>query len=206
MHGYGGYTWMASRQLNVLKNHGYKIIALDFILVLRKHDPQDLIDLMNEVDSFCLEEGLISPDILVVGISLGGLVGYNLMRRHEEVKRLLIITGGNIALLPTNRSLAKKWNITRQELEDKWQDVNMYSTPGSYQDRHIIMLLPKRDKLIDPNQVLDEIDLHRPYNNIKLIDTNGGHFRTIITETILRPNQPLKLIHELEKPDPVRLA
>jgi len=198
MHGYGGYTWQAMRQLKILQREGYRIIALDFTYILRTHHPQTLIDLMDEVDTFMQQEKLITPDLIIVGISIGGLIGYNMLRRHEELTRLLVITGGNIALLPSKRSLEKRWKISREQLAEKWQEVNMYTPVGKLKNRHMIMMLSLRDKIIDPDEVTAEIDLQKPLNNIKLIRTKGGHYRTIITETVLRPKRVLQLIHELE--------
>lgn len=197
MHGYGGFTWQAKRQLKVLQGAGYSIIALDFTYVLRAHNPQELIDLMDEVDAFMQNEKLIDKELLIVGISLGGLVGYNMIRRHQELTKLLVITGGNISLLPTNKSLKKKWKITREQLADKWQEVNMYTPAGKLQGKHIIMMLPVRDKVINPDEVLDELELQKRYNNIKLQLTKGGHYRTVITNTIIKPRIILKLLKDL---------
>jgi pimeloyl-ACP methyl ester carboxylesterase len=198
MHGYGGFIWQARRQLKVLKEDGYKIVALDFKLILRSHNPQDLIDLMDEVNALFVEEKLIDPNLIMVGISLGGLVGYNMIRRHAELTKLIVITGGNIALLPSDRSLNKKWKTTREQLTNKWERVNMATKVGLLKGKHIIMFLPLRDKLINPEEVVNEFDLHQDYNRVELIRTKGGHFRTIITQTILSPKKLLQLIDELE--------
>ncbi|HUD05707.1 MAG TPA: alpha/beta hydrolase [Candidatus Saccharimonadales bacterium] len=197
MHGYGGFNWQAKRQLKVLREAGYSIIALDFTYVLRAHNPQELIDLMDEVDTFMQNEKLIDKELLIVGISLGGLVGYNMLRRHKELTKLLVITGGNISLLPSKKSLKKKWKITREQLADRWHEINMYTPAGRLKDKHIIMMLPVRDKVINPNEVLAELDIQKQYNNIKLLMTKGGHYRTVITSTIIKPRIILKLLKEL---------
>ena len=59
------------------------------------------------------------------------------------------------------------------------------------------MVLPSRDKVINPQEVSDELDRHRPYNDKNLISKSGGHFRTIISETILKPNNGLALVKQL---------
>ncbi len=199
MHGYGGYTWQAVRQLKVLKNAGYKIYALDFRKILNSHNPQELLELMDDVDEFLKNKGLINKELLLVGISIGGLVGYNMLRRHKELHKLLVITGGDVSLLPTKRSLKKNWKITRRELAEGWRPVNMYTPAGELKDKNIIMLLPSRDKIINPEEVAEEIKLQQNFNNVRLVRTSGGHYRTIITETILKPKGVLKYLHELEK-------
>ncbi len=199
MHGYGGYTWQASRQLKVLKNAGYKVYALDFKKILNSHNPKELLELMDEVDGFLEERRLINKDLLLVGISIGGLAGYNMIRRHQELNKLLVITGGNVALLPTRKSLKNEWNMTREELAESWQPVNMYTPPGDMNNKCMIMMLPLRDKVINPEEVVNEVKLQQHFNNITLVRTKGGHFRTIITETIFRPGGILKYLHELEK-------
>lgn len=199
MLGHGGYTWQAKRQLKVLGQEGYRVIALDFTFTILSPNPQDLIDLMNEVDEFMQKEKLIFRNLLIIGISLGGLTGYNMLRRHKDLCRLLVITGGNIALLPSSRSLRNRWKLTREQLLEKWDNVNIFYPVGTLKDKHVIMLLPNRDKVINPNEVTSEIELHEPFNKIQLVRTKGGHFRTIITETVLRPKNILKYLHELEQ-------
>lgn len=199
MLGHGGYTWQAKRQLNVLKQEGYRVIALDFTFTILSSNPQDLIDLMNEVDEFMQKEKLIFRNLLIIGINLGGLIGYNMLRRHKDLCRLLVITVGNIALLPSSRSLRNRWKLTREQLLEKWDNVNIFYPVGTLKDKHVIMLLPNRDKVINPNEVTSEIELHKPFNKIQLVRTKGGHFRTIITETVLRPKNILKYLHELEQ-------
>ncbi len=199
MHGYGGYTWQASRQLKVLRNAGYKVYALDFKKILNSHNPKELLELMDEVDEFLEEKHLISEELLLVGISIGGLAGYNMIRRHKELNKLLAITGGNVSLLPTNKSLKTDWNMTRDQLAKAWQSVNMYTPPGEMNDKRVIMMLPLRDKIINPEEVVEEVELQGQYNNVTLIRTRGGHYRTIITETIVKPKSILKYLKELEK-------
>jgi pimeloyl-ACP methyl ester carboxylesterase len=199
MHGYGGHVWQAKRHLDLLKNQGYRIIALDFSYRLSSYNPQDLLDLMDEVDNLMKAEKLLNKNTIIVGISLGGLAGLNMVRRHSELNKLLCITGGDISRLPSKESLAKKWQLTRDEIGEKWSSVNMYTKAGLIKDKHIIMMLPVRDKVIDPDEVRDEIALQQKYNEIVLVHTRGGHFRTIITETVLFPRRSLKLIKQLEK-------
>ncbi len=198
MHGHGGRTWQAKRQLKVLQTAGYSVIALDFNFTITSPDPQHLISLVDEVDNFISQHELLKDGLIIVGISLGGLIGYNMVRRHNQLKRLLVITGGNIALLTSNRSLQKKWLLTRNQLQQTWQNVNIFYPVGSLTNKRVIMLLPIRDKVINPNEVSAEISLHEPYNTIRLVRTKGGHFRTIITQTVIRPRGILFHLHELE--------
>lgn len=200
MHGYGGYTWQASRQLKVLKKAGYKVYALDFKKILNSYNPKELLELMDEVDTFLIENSLINKDLLLVGISIGGLAGYNMIRRHKELDKLLAITGGNVSLLPTDRSLKKNWKMTRSQLAKEWRTVNMYTSPGTMNNKRVIMMLPLRDKIIDPEQVSKEVRLQQKFNKITLVRTRGGHYRTIIRETILKPKSILRYLHELERP------
>lgn len=197
MHGYGGFTWEAKRHLKLLQQKGFGILALDFTDILKGHSPTGLIELMDEVDELIQKEGLITNQTTIIGISLGGLVGFNMIKRHKELTKLFIITGGDMTHIPRKKALATKWKLTCEELSAAWRDVNIYSPVGSIRNKHIVMLLPKRDKLIDPNEVIREIDKHSKHNNVELIRTNGGHFRTIISETIIWPRKSLDIINKL---------
>lgn len=199
MLGYGGYAWQAKRQVKLLQNEGYYLVVLDFRDVLKRHDPKDLIRLMNEVSSLVSGEGLLNKNTIILGVSLGGLVGYNLIRRYKVLDKLLVITGGDMTHVPLAYSLKKHWKLDRQALAERWQEVNIYTPIGKLRDKHVIMLLPKRDRLINPNEVRDEILLQSKHNDFTIIRTNGGHFRTIISQTILRPQCALPLIRQLEK-------
>lgn len=199
MQGYGGYTWQAKRQINILKKSGYNVIALDFERVLNMHDPSHLIQLVDEVDDYLMSNNYINKDLIIVGVSLGGLIGYNMLRRHKELSRLVVITGGNIALLPSRRALKKKWGISRKELEAEWRDVNMYTPRGKLKNKRIVMMLPERDKVIDPEEVLEEVELQSEHNDIELIRTSGGHIRTILSKTVKNPRSILPIIKLLEE-------
>jgi len=193
--GYGGSIWHSRRHLNLLKNEGYTLLAMDFRDVLKNRDPQDLLTVMDEVDEVLQEHRLIAPNTLIVGVSMGGLIGFNMLKRHKALNKLLIITGGNMALIP--KSYKQKWPVSYTELEKIWEGVNIYTPLGTVKDKFITMVLPSRDKMIDPNQVADELDRLAVYNSVKVIRPKGGHFRTIITETMLRPKKSLHLITEL---------
>jgi pimeloyl-ACP methyl ester carboxylesterase len=197
MHGYYGFIWEASRHLGVLKEEGYKIVAMDFNDILKRHNPSHLLELIDQVDEFIEKENLINDSTLVIGLSLGGLVGFSLIKRHRLLNKLFIITGGDITHIPMERSLKHKWKLTRKELAAKWKKVNLYTPVGEFRNKNITMLLPKRDRVINPDEVVTEINKHRELNNISLVRTPGGHLRTIITETILAPRRSLSLINEL---------
>jgi pimeloyl-ACP methyl ester carboxylesterase len=195
--GYGGSIWHSKRHLRMLKNEGYTLLAMDFRDVLKNRDPQDLISVMDEVDKVLQSQGLVAPNTIILGVSMGGLIGFNMLRRHKELNKLLIITGGNMALIP--KSYKQKWPISYAELEKIWEKVNIYTPPGTVKDKRITMVLPSRDKMIDPNEVTDELKRLALYNSVKVVRPKGGHFRTIITETILRPKKSLPLVTELIK-------
>ena len=199
MLGYGGRIWQAKRHIRILLNEGYQVITLDFIDILKNHDPQDLISLMDEVSKYLKEKDLISKETILLGVSLGGLVGYNLIRKHKELNKLLVITGGDMTHIPSKRALKNKWKITHSKLSQVWNQVNIYTEPSMMKNKHVVMLLPKRDRVINPSQVRHEIAKHTTANDFTLVSTNGGHFRTIITETILLPKRSLKYIKQLER-------
>jgi len=195
MLGYGGSIWHSRRHINMLKNEGYSLLVMDFRDVLKNRNPQDLITVMDEVDEVLQRRQLIAKNTLIVGVSMGGLIGFNMLRRHKILNKLMIITGGNMALIP--KSYKQKWPVSYAELEKIWEGVNIYTPPGTVRDKYITMVLPSRDKMIDPNAVADELDRLAEYNSVKVIRPKGGHFRTIITETMLRPKKSLHLITEL---------
>jgi pimeloyl-ACP methyl ester carboxylesterase len=193
--GYGGAIWHSKRHLKLLSSEGYSLLVMDFRDVLKNRDPQDLITLMDEVEDVLAQRNLIASTTLIVGVSMGGLVGFNMIKRHKELKKLLVITGGNMALIP--KSFRQKWPVSYKQLEDIWADVNIYTPEGMVKDKFMTMVLPSRDRMIDPNQVLGEIHMLAKHNTVKLLRPKGGHFRTIITETMLRPTKSLGLITEL---------
>ncbi|HSW37124.1 MAG TPA: alpha/beta hydrolase [Candidatus Saccharimonadales bacterium] len=199
MLGYRGYAWQAKRHLKLLKNRGYTLFVMDFRDVLKRRNPKDLIDLMDETASVLEKEHLMVKDTIIVGVSLGGLVGYNLVRRYPILDKLLVITGGDMTHIPSKKSLQKHWKLSRSELAKKWQRVNIYTPVGTMKDKHIIMLLPTRDRMIDPEEVANEITNHTHLNDFRIIYTPGGHFRTIIRQTIISPKQSLPLIERLAK-------
>jgi alpha-beta hydrolase superfamily lysophospholipase len=201
LNGHGGRTYLSLRQLNVLKNEGFHVTALDFSFSIRKHNPRDLIRLIDQVDEFIRNNGLLNEKLTIIGISLGGLVGFNMIRRHKVLRRLVVITGGNIALVPSNRHLKKKWSIDRKKLHDLWSDVNMFTPIGKIRHKNILMLLPKNDKVINPEEVSEEIELLKPCNNIEVIRTPGGHYRTVISETIINPDRILSYLKTLDRSD-----
>jgi pimeloyl-ACP methyl ester carboxylesterase len=199
MLGYGGYAWQAKRHLKVLRAAGYNLFVLDFRDVLKRRDPQDLLTLVDEVSAALAEQKLINKDTILVGISLGGLVGYNLIRRYAELDKLLVITGGDMTRIPSAKALQITWKLTRSELAARWSGVNIYTPIGALAGKHIVMLLPLRDRVIDPEEVTREIANHTALNDFQIVRTKGGHFRTIITETIISPRKSLGYIEELAR-------
>lgn len=197
MLGYGGRIWHSKRHLKMLLNEGYEILVMDFYDALRRRDPQDLLTLMDEVDSLFAQYKLIDTKTMMVGVSMGGLVGFNMMKRHKELKVLLAITGGNMALIP--KYYKQKWPVSYDELAEIWAPANIYTKPGEITGRYVAMVLPSRDKVIDPDEVVDELKKLGEYNTVVVLRPKGGHFRTIITETILRPRKSLHIIHEMKK-------
>lgn len=201
--GYGGLLWQSKRQINLFLREGYTILAMDFYDVLRRKDPQDLVVLMNDVESEMQRHNVISQDTIIFGVSMGGLIGFNMLKRHEALNKLIVVTGGDMthipARVPVKRSLKKHWGISQAELGRAWQKVNIYSPIGSFSGKHIFMVLPSRDKVIEPQEVIDEIMKHSASNNMEIIRTPGGHFRTIITETMIKPRHGLQLIKQMHK-------
>lgn len=198
LHAHSGRTWLSKRQINLLRNHGFTIIALDFNFSIKNHRVKDLTELMDEVDSFLQNEKLIREELIIIGLSLGGLVGYNMLRRHALLKKLIVITGGNIALLPSKNDLKNNWKMTRAQLEEEWKEVNMFTPLGALVDKNIMMLLPLRDRVINPNEVLDEIEKQTKFNNMIIVRTKGGHFRTVFTQIIFQPKKILSYIKTIE--------
>lgn len=110
-----------------------------------------------------------------------------MLKRHERLDQLMVITGGNMALIP--KSYSQTWPVSSPELVSLWQGVNIYSPVGSVKGKHMTMILPSRDKMFDPKDVALELQKHSKYNSMITVRPKGGHYRTIITETILQPRK-----------------
>ena len=197
MLGYRGRMWQAKRHLKVLQSAGYSLFVMDFVDILKRREPSDLVNLMDEVSAVLKEKNLIVADTLLVGVSLGGLVGYNLIRRHAQLNKLFVITGGDMTHIPSPKSLEKHWKLSREQLAKQWEDVNIYTPVGQMRSKHIVMLLPTRDRMINPVEVATEIAKHTSFNDFTVLNTHGGHFRTIITQTITSPKKSLQFIKRL---------
>lgn len=195
MLGYGGHIWHSKRHLKLLLKKGFTIYALDFRDVLRRRNPQDLLTLMDEVDELLQKKHLINKMTLMLGVSMGGLVGFNMLKRHEELKTLLVITGGNMALIP--KYYRQKWPVSYDELAELWAPVNIYTKPGEVKNKYIAMALPSRDQVINPVEVADELKMLSAHNTVRILRPKGGHFRTIVTQTMLRPQKSLPIIQEM---------
>ena len=195
--GYGGRLWHSKRHIKLLQDAGYTIYAMDFHDVLKNRDPQDLITVMDEVEAKLKECNLISKRTIIVGVSMGGLIGFNMLKRHDELKNLLVITGGNMALIP--KSYRQRWPISYEELANIWSEVNIYTKAGVVNGKYITMILPSRDRMIDPEEVTEELEMLSKHNKVLVIRPKAGHFRTIITETILRPRKSFVIIRDMSK-------
>ena len=198
MQGYGGRRKHSSWHLKVLLNAGYHIYYLDFYDVFRGGNHKELLNLVDEVDDYVKSHVGVKKDLIIVGVSLGGLIGFNLLRRHEQLKNLIVITGGDITHIPSLPQVRRRWNLNKKQLDKLWRPVNIYTQLGRLSGKNIIMVLPKNDRVINPGEVIDEINRHKEHNFIKLIRTPGGHYRTIISQTIVRPRKTLGYIKELD--------
>lgn len=81
---------------------------------------------MDEVDTELKNRDLINNDVLIVVVSMGGLIGFNMLKRNRELERI-------------------------------WHKVNIYSPLGSVHNKQIPIILPMRDRMINPEDVAKEL-------------------------------------------------
>jgi pimeloyl-ACP methyl ester carboxylesterase len=181
----------------ILRKSSYEVLAIDFKKILADARPEALGEMMDEADE--LVAGFITSGdrFIFVGVSIGALTSYNLMKRHPEYKNILIITAGDVRHLTERVFIRKKWrDVPKSEIDSHWKDINIYDTKKQLTDRNMYTLLPKRDKIINPEIVMSLREELKTRNKTHIVRTNGGHYRTGIAYTVLRPNKILKIMHD----------
>jgi hypothetical protein len=201
MCGFKGSIWQTRRFIYTLNSAGYHVTALDFPeKVLNSGDPELLPKLVNQVVTFAeLEAQRRNKKILLVGISLGALISLNILRRSALFDEAVMITGGDIVKVSQNLYGQKVWPQSYEELAKKWKSVNMYTEPKYLKGKQILFVLPSKDKLIDPEDVRNEVIIQtKAGNKLLLVERHKlGHKGTIIEETILFPGRILKYINQV---------
>ena len=191
--GFGGSIWQLKRLITVLSRQGYHVTALDFSeSVLSKGDATLLPKLVDDTVTLLeAKRQAIGKPVLLVGISLGALLSLNILRRSKLFDRAVMITGGDIVKVAQRIYGPSVWPQSYDELARQWQQVNMYTNPSLLQGKSMLMVLPKRDKLIDPQDVYAEVKMQRAAgNNVQLTERRlFGHVGTIIEEAVLLPHR-----------------
>lgn len=196
MHGYGCRLWQAVRLLSMLQKEGYEVLAIDLKKIFENTEPEALGQMMDETEPYVADFLADTKEFIFVGVSIGALTLYNLMKRNPNYKNLLAITGGDIRHLPERAFLRKKWShVPKDEIDKHWEHLNMYDTMLQLKDKKMYMLLPKRDKVIDPEVVVELSKDLATRNQIELVITNGGHYHTGLAYTVFQPKQVLKIMH-----------
>ena len=196
--GFGGNIWQVKPLIRVLTNAGYNVTAMDFSKeVLAKGDPTLLPALVSEVVALAEHEAKRYPEpILLVGISLGALLSLNLLRRSPHFSTGVMITGGDIVKVAQRLYGEKVWPQRYDELARRWASINMYTDPQLLKGKRLLFVLPRRDRLIDVEDVRAEVAKQQlAGNDIALIERRAfGHIGTIIEEAVLWPRRTLGYI------------
>jgi hypothetical protein len=199
--GFGGNIWQVKRLINVLNRLGYTVTALDFSKeVLSRGDPVLLPALVQEVAEFAEKEAKKDDQpMLLVGISLGALLSLNILRRSTYFDTGVMITGGDIVKV-AQRLYPKKWQQPYGELARQWKNINMYTEPKLLKGKHLLFVLPKRDRLIDVEDVRHEVAVQQEHgNDLHLIERRiFGHIGTIIEEAIILPHRTKRYIKHVK--------
>jgi len=199
--GFGGNIWQVKRLINVLNRLGYTVTALDFSKeVLSKGDPALLPALVQEVVEFAEHEAKTDEQpMLLVGISLGALISLNILRRSAYFDTGVMITGGDIVKV-AQRLYPKKWQQPYDELARQWTGINMYTKPKLLEGKHLLFVLPQRDRLIDVEDVRNEVVVQQQHgNDLHLIERRAfGHIGTIIEEAIILPHRTKRYIRHVK--------
>lgn len=199
--GFGGNIWQVKRLINVLNRLGYTVTALDFSKeVLSKGDPVLLPALVQEVVEFAEREAKKGDQpVLLVGISLGALISLNILRRSTYFDTGVMITGGDIVKV-AQRLYPKKWQQSYDDLAQQWKYINMYTEPKLLNGKHLLFVLPQRDRLIDVEDVRNEVALQQKHgNDLHLIERRAfGHIGTIIEEAIILPHRTKRYIKQVK--------
>lgn len=184
------------RMVKVLNKAGYDVTALDFPKkVLSTGDATLLPALADEVTEFA--RGLVSVGRtpLLIGVSIGGLMALNIVRRVPEYKSAILITGGDIAK-SAPKFYKRAWRQSYEELSEAWKDVNMYTDPETVHGKNILFVMHRSSMLIDSNDVRQEIKRqHKAGNSVVVVERKRfGHIGTIFEETALYPTRLLEYI------------
>lgn len=203
MCGFGGSIWQVKRLIRTLNRAGYDVAALDFPeAVLSSGDPKQLLALVDEVVQFAEDEAKKTDEpILLVGISLGALIALNILRRSQRFHEGVLITGGDIVKI-ARKLCPKVWQpLAHEEHKALWQSVNMYTDPKLLADKHLLFVLPKRDKLIEiPDIHKETATQQQAGNDLTLVQRGAfGHVGTIVEETILFPGRTLEYIEQVKR-------
>jgi len=202
---FGGSIWQTRRLINVLRDVGIDVVAMDFSeTVLSDGNPQLLPRLVEEVVMLAKGEAKkFRKPTLLIGISLGALISLNLLRRTEFFYEGVLITGGDIVKAAQRIYGQEVWHQSYDKLAEMWRDVNMYTEPQKLSGKRLLFVLSSKDKLIDTEDVRSEVKVQREAGNkIILIERHVfGHIGTIIEETILFPKTILGYIRQIGNPD-----
>jgi pimeloyl-ACP methyl ester carboxylesterase len=202
MCGFGGSIWQTTLLIKTLHQAGYDVTAMDFSeTVLSAGDPSLLLQLTDEVVAAAETQAKQTKQpILLVGISLGSLLALNILRRSALFSTGVLITGGDIVKVAQNMYGDKVWGQSYEELAKLWTPVNIYTDPARLAGKHLLFVLPAKDKLIDPEDVRQEMKRHVAAGNhlVRIERHSFGHIGTIIEETILFPRRVLKYIKTIQ--------
>ncbi len=201
--GFGGSIWQLGRLIRRLQGDGYAVTALDFSeTVLSRGDPALLPQLVDEVVAYADAEARAGQEpILLVGVSLGALLSLNILRRSSSFQEAVMLTGGDIVKVAQNIYGARVWPQSYEELATLWADVNIYTEPGQLTGKHMLFVLPAKDRLINPEDVRREAaHLKDGGVDLTLIERHWfGHIGTIIEETVLFPARTIGYIRQLRR-------
>lgn len=200
--GFGGNIWQIRPLVHTLKKAGYDVTALDFSkTVLDAGDTRLLPELIDEVVEFAEKEAReSSAPVLLVGVSLGALISLNLLRRSKRFDTAVMITGGDIVKVAKRLYGDSIWPQSYDELAKAWQKINMYSEPSELTGKRLLFVLPRRDRLIDVEDVRGEVEKQqRAGNALTLIERRAfGHVGTIVEEAVQFPRRTLRYIEHVE--------
>jgi pimeloyl-ACP methyl ester carboxylesterase len=203
MCGFGGSIWQATFLIRTLHRAGYDVTAMDFSeSVLSQGDPALLLQLTDEVVAKAEAEAKRAQEaVLIVGISLGALMALNILRRSPLLHTGVLITGGDIVKVAQNIYGAKVWPQSYDELATLWSSVNIYTKPALLAGKRLLFVLPAKDKLIDPEDVRQEMNKQVAAGNrlVRIERHSFGHIGTIIEETVLFPRRVLRYIKVIQE-------
>lgn len=198
---FGGRVWQLRRMVKVLNRAGYDVTALDFPKHVLSAGDQTLLPAMaDEVTEFA--KGFArecSQPPLLIGVSIGGLMALNIVRRLPEYPEAILITGGDIAK-SAPKFYKRAWRHSYEDLAEAWKDVNMYTDPTAVRSKRILFVMHRSSVLIDSDDVREEIaKQQRAGTDITLVERKMfGHIGTIFEETVLRPERLLDYISRVE--------